>query len=104
MCARLRERLAAIGEVIAPELVDTPEKAEQAGEFFARQAPDILLVFPFGYTTGMCVAPVVRACACPIRILNAHEDSSYDYTTADTAALPAPRGRRAACRSTPARW
>jgi L-arabinose isomerase len=33
----------------------------------------------------MCVAPVARAVDVPIRILNAHEDSSYDYRSADTA-------------------
>jgi L-arabinose isomerase len=85
MYGDLRGRLEQIGDVIAPELVDTPEKAHEAAKFFAAQGIDILLIFPFGYTTGMCVAPVARAVSVPIRILNAHEDSSYDYATSDTA-------------------
>jgi L-arabinose isomerase len=84
MYTSLCERLGQIGEVVAPDLVDTREKAAQAGEFFRVERPDIVLVFPFGYTTGMCVVPAVRDLSCPIRIVNAHEDSSYDYTTADT--------------------
>lgn len=85
MCGTLHRRLQELGEVIAPELVDTPDKARAAAAFFQTNPIDILLVFPFGYTTGMCVAPVARAVSAPIRILNAHEDSAYDYKTADTA-------------------
>ena len=80
LCSRLEE----IGEVVAPELVDTPEKSAAAGEYLRAEGVDILLVFPFGYTTGMCLVPAVRALDVPIRLLNAHEDSSYDYASADT--------------------
>ncbi|HEY3418352.1 MAG TPA: hypothetical protein VGM23_15865, partial [Armatimonadota bacterium] len=85
MWAAFRERLAAIGDVIAPDLVDTLEKAAAAGELFRREDIDLLLIFPLGYTTGMVVAPAVMPIDVPIRILNAHLDSSYDYATADTA-------------------
>ena len=85
MYQRLRDRLERIGDVVAPELVDTREKAAQAGSFFRAQDIDILLVFPFGYTTGMCLVPAVRGLDVPVRILNAHEDSSYDLPSADTA-------------------
>ncbi len=84
MYERLRAHLQQIGEIIAPELVDTMEKARRAGEFFRRQDLDILLVFPFGYTPGMCVLPALENVDVPIRLLNAHEDSSYDYNHADT--------------------
>ena len=85
MYARFHERLSMIGEVIAPELVDTPEKAEQAARLFKRSEVDLVLIFPLGYTTGMVVAPAVKDLAVPLRILNAHTGSSYDYRTADTA-------------------
>jgi L-arabinose isomerase len=85
MYGKLHRQLQQIGEVIAPELVDTPDKARAAAQFFQSKPIDILLIFPFGYTTGMCVAPVARVVDVPIRILNAHEDSSYDYQAADTA-------------------
>jgi L-arabinose isomerase len=85
MYGKLRNRLHVFGEVIAPELVDTPEKARAAVEFFDTHPIDILLIFPFGYTPGMCVAPVASAVSVPIRILNAHEDGAYSYNSADTA-------------------
>lgn len=85
MSARLREYLEQIGDLVAPELVDTMKKARAAGDFFRKQDLDILLVFPVGYTTGMCMLPAVEQVDVPIRLLNAHEDSSYDYASADTA-------------------
>ena len=84
MYAKLISHLKEIGDVVAPELVDTMEKARQAGAFFRQQDIDILLVFPFGYTPGMCVLPAVEGIDVPIRMVNAHEDTSYDYGAADT--------------------
>jgi L-arabinose isomerase len=85
MWSQFRERLQTIGTVIAPEIVDTPEKSMAAGQLFQREGIDLLLIFPLGYTTGMVVTPAVQHVSCPIRILNAHVDSTYDYARADTA-------------------
>jgi L-arabinose isomerase len=85
MYTKLRRRFEGIGDVFAPELVDTPDKAREAVNFFAVNPVDILFVFPFGYTTGMCIAPVAKSVAVPLRLLNAHEDCAYDYTAADTS-------------------
>lgn len=87
MYEQYRRRLGEIGDVVSPGLVDTPEKAWQAGELFAARKVDILLVLPLGYTTGIVVLPAVRAVdsRIPLRILNTHLDASYDYKTADTA-------------------
>ncbi|MAE60988.1 MAG: hypothetical protein CMJ49_06475 [Planctomycetaceae bacterium] len=84
MFKKLRTHLDAIGDVVASDLVDTMEKAGHAGDFFRQQDIDLLIVFPFGYTPSMCVLPAVQRLDVPIRILNAHEDSSYDFQTADT--------------------
>lgn len=80
------EHLGKFGDIISPGLVDTKEKAFEAGKFFHKENIDILLVFPLGYTTGIVVVPCARQLDVPIRILNAHKDSSYDFKTADTAA------------------
>ena len=84
MYEEAREHLGQFGEVITPGLVDTKEKAFEAGKFLKKEGIDILLVFPLGYTTGIVVVPCARQLEVPIRILNAHKDSSYDYKTADT--------------------
>lgn len=85
MYDNLVTKLGEYGEVIAPELVDTKEKAIEAASFFKTKDIDILYVFPLGYTTGMCVVPVVRELNVPIRLLNAHQDASFDVKNADTA-------------------
>lgn len=72
-------------DIVAPDLVDTFEKGEEAARLFKAEDVDMILIFPLGYTTSMQIVPVARELNVPIRILNAHEDSSYDYTKADTA-------------------
>ncbi|MCX5642241.1 MAG: hypothetical protein NTY10_03265 [Candidatus Omnitrophica bacterium] len=84
MYDKLRKHLEEIGDVIAPDLVDTVEKSTRAGEFFRNKDIDILLIFPFGYTPSMCIVPAVKNLDVPIRLINAHENSSYDYKKADT--------------------
>lgn len=80
-----RSRFAEIGEVTVTELVDTPEKALAAADLFRKSQIDILFIFPLGYTTGMVMAPAVKDLPIPLRLLNAHVDSSYDLARADTA-------------------
>ncbi len=84
MYENLLRHLEEFAEVISPGLVDTYESAVEASKVLASGDVDILIIFPFGYTTGMMIVPAVRALKVPIRILNAHEDSSYDYKSADT--------------------
>jgi L-arabinose isomerase len=85
MLQALETRLGALGDVVNPGLVDTPGKAEAAGRFFLEKGVDLALVFPLGYTTGMVMAPAVKDLTVPIRLLNVHADSAYDYASADTA-------------------
>ena len=84
MYAALRDRLESIGDIVAPPLVDTAEKSEAAGRLFRDEGIDLLFVFPFGYAPSMTVVPAAHDLDVPIRILNAHEDRSYPYATADT--------------------
>lgn len=84
MYDKLVDKLSTFGTVVSPGLVDVYENAVEAAEMLAKSDIDILLIFPFGYTTGMMIVPAVKALDVPIRILNGHEDSSYDYKTADT--------------------
>ena len=88
-CVRLletfRARLEAIGTVVVPEIVDTPEKAATAGALFRRETVDILLILPLGYTTGMVVVPAIENLPVPLRLLNVHTDGAYDVAKADTA-------------------
>ena len=83
MYGKLRALLEPMAEVVAPDLVDTPEKSREAGVLFEREEVDLVLVFPFGYTPSMDMLPALQSNDVPIRILNAHEDRAYEYATAD---------------------
>ena len=84
MGAKLHALIERHADIVESGLVDTPEKSRAAGTLFQREQVDIVLVFPFGYTPSANVVPAVRELSVPIRLLNAHEDWSYDYATADT--------------------
>ena len=84
MYDKLVAKLSEFGDVVSPGVVDTYETAVEASELFVKENVDILFIFPFGYTTGMMIVPSVKALNVPIRLLNAHVDSSYDYKNADT--------------------
>ena len=74
-----------LGDIISIGLVDTYAQSVEAGKQFQEEKPDLVIIFPLGYTTGMMVAPAVKDLNCPIIILNAHKDSGYNYAKADTA-------------------
>jgi L-arabinose isomerase len=84
MCERLRAILSQYADLVGPELVDSPDQSRQAGEIFRQEKIDLLLIFPFGYTPSMNVLTATRELDVPIRLLNTHEDRSYDYAAADT--------------------
>ena len=85
MYRRLIDLLKNEVDIVTPDLVDTPKKSESAGEIFKKENIDMVLIYPLGYTPSMNIVPAIRNLDVPIRILNAHEDSSYDYEKADTA-------------------
>jgi len=84
MARKLTEILEGFAEVVVSDLIDTVDKSEKAGRMFREAAVDILFIFPLGYTTSMMIVPAVQGLDVPIRIINAHEDRSYDYHAADT--------------------
>ena len=84
MYDKLVAKLSEYADVVSPGLVDTYDAAVNAAKVLSEGDIDILLIFPFGYTTGMMIVPAVKATNVPIRLINAHEDASYDYKNADT--------------------
>ncbi len=84
MCARFEEMLKGYGDIFSPTLVDTPEKAVAAGKFFQEQDVDLILIFPLVYTPSINVVGAIIDSNLPLRILNAHEDRTRDYTKEET--------------------
>ena len=67
------------GEVVNLGLIDTPERAVQAGHAFRREDVDLILLHVSTYALSSTVLPVVRRSKVPVILLNLSPQSSIDY-------------------------
>jgi L-arabinose isomerase len=89
----LRERLVAYTELVAKRLghpgvqvinlglVDTPEKAADAGHQFRREDVDLIFLYVTTYALSSTVLPVVRRAKVPVIILNLSPEAAIDYAS-----------------------
>jgi L-arabinose isomerase len=87
----LRERLAGYqrglearlgelgGDVVSAGLVDTPERAREAGDHLAAERVDLVMLYTATYATSSQVLPAVQAAKAPVVILNLQPTRSLDY-------------------------
>jgi L-arabinose isomerase len=62
-------------------LIDTPEKAMEAGHQFRQADVDIIFLYVTTYALSSTVLPVVRRAKVPVIILNLSPEANIDYTT-----------------------
>jgi L-arabinose isomerase len=62
-------------------LIDTPEKAMQAGHDFRRADVDLIFLHVTTYALSSTVLPVVRRAKCPVIILNLAPTPAIDYAS-----------------------
>lgn len=75
-------RLARPGvEIVNLGLIDTPEKALEAGHEFRRQDVDILFLYVTTYALSSTVLPVVQRARVPVIILNLAPSEAIDYAS-----------------------
>jgi L-arabinose isomerase len=89
--AGLRERLMGYNQLIADRLaqwtpavvnlglIDTPEKAQEAGHQFRREDVDLIFLHAATYALSSTVLPVVRRAKVPVIILNLAPGPAIDY-------------------------
>ncbi len=76
----LERNLAGLGaEVVSAGLVDTPERAREAGALLATEQVDLMMLYPATYATSSQVLPAVQAAKAPVVILNLQPTRSVDY-------------------------
>lgn len=68
-------------EVVNLGLIDTPEKALDAGHAFREADVDIIFLYITTYALSSTVLPVVRRAKVPVIILNLQPTSAIDYST-----------------------
>lgn len=67
-------------EVVNLGLIDTPEKAVQAGHDFRVADVDVIFLYVTTYALSSTVLPVVRRAGVPVIILNLQPVAAIDYT------------------------
>jgi L-arabinose isomerase len=81
----LEARLAELGaDVVSAGLVDTPERAHEAGGLLATERVDLVLLYTATYATSSQVLPAVQAAKAPVVILNLQPTRSLDYEAMTT--------------------
>jgi L-arabinose isomerase len=79
---RVAEKLARPGvEIVNLGLIDTPQKAMQAGHDFRRADVDLIFLYVTTYALSSTVLPVVQRAKVPVIILNLAPEAAIDYAT-----------------------
>jgi L-arabinose isomerase len=66
-------------EIVNVGLVDTPEKAFEAGKSFRKADVDLIFLYVTTYALSSTVLPVVQRAKVPVIILNLSPEASIDY-------------------------
>ncbi len=76
----VESRLARPGvEIVNPGLIDTPEKAMEAGHAFRREDVDVIFLHVTTYALSSTVLPVLRRAKVPVIVLNLQPTAALDY-------------------------
>jgi L-arabinose isomerase len=80
--AHVQARLERPGvEVVSLGLVDSPEKAIEAGHRLRREDVDLIALYVTTYALSSTVLPAVRRARVPVLVLNLQPTGAIDYTT-----------------------
>jgi len=78
----VQQKLEAIHpQIINLGLIDTPEKAFEAGSRFRREDVDLIFLYVTTYALSSTVLPVVQRAKVPVIILNLSPGAAIDYST-----------------------
>ena len=82
---RVEERVAGLGaDIVSAGLVDTPQKAREAGDQFAAAQVDLVLCHAVTYATSSQVLPAFQAAGVPVVLLGLQPTGTLDYEHTDT--------------------
>ena len=83
--ARLvEERIGAWADVVSAGLIDDADGARAAGDRFAHEGVDLILLHTATYATSSQVLPTVQRARVPVVVLNLQPVAALDYANTDT--------------------
>ena len=82
---QVEARVSAWADVVSAGLVDDADGAYAAGELFAREGVNLILLHTATYATSSQVLPAVQRAKVPVVILNLQPVAALDYLNTDTS-------------------
>ncbi len=83
--ARIESKVSELGEskvqIVNLGLIDSPERAQEAGHALRRADIDLLLIHAATYALSSTVLPMVRRAKVPVLILNLSPEAAIDYAS-----------------------
>lgn len=77
---QIADQMEAFGaQVVDAGLVDSPEKAKEAGDYLKKNDVDIVFLYVSTYALSSTVLPIAQKLNCPIIILNIQPVAAIDY-------------------------
>jgi L-arabinose isomerase len=80
----VEEQIGRSATVVSAGLVDTPRRAQVAGEKFAEERVDLIFCYVGTYATSSQVLPAVQRAKVPVVVLNLQPVAALDYENTDT--------------------
>jgi len=81
---QVEERIGAWADVVSAGLVDDADGARAAGDLFAHEGVDLILLHTATYATSSQVLPAVQRARVPVVVLNLQPVAALDYANTDT--------------------
>ena len=80
----ITDRLTAYCDVYSFGVIDNPDAARKAGEYFNAQDVDLIFLHSATYFTSSCVLPVHQICKAPVIVLNLQPTAAMNYPATTT--------------------
>jgi len=81
---QVEQRVASWADVVSAGLVDDADGARAAGDLFAREQVDLIVLHTATYATSSQVLPAVQRARVPVVVLNLQPVAALDYAQTDT--------------------
>lgn len=82
--SQVEERMALWADIVSAGMVDSAEKAREAGDLFAQEQVDLIFIYAATYATSSQVLPALQQRRVPAIVLNLQPTSTFDYEAMTT--------------------
>lgn len=83
--SQVEEQMMGWADIVSGGMVDSAEKAREAGARFAQEQVDLLFVYAATYATSSQVLPALQQTHVPVLVLNLQPTATLDYEAMTTA-------------------